>query len=116
MSPEERDPAYLLDMLLAARDVSAFVEGRTFEQYLENRQLRLAVERGLEIIGEASRRVSASFKASHPEIPWREVIGLRNVLAHEYGEVKQDRIWEIATRSVPGLIRRLEPLVPPESS
>jgi uncharacterized protein with HEPN domain len=111
MSPEERDAAYLLDMLLAARDVASFVAPVTLEEYLGDRVRRLAVERGLEIIGEASRRVSVSFKAAHPEIPWRDVVGLRNVLAHEYGEVKQDRLWDIATKSVPELIRHLERFV-----
>jgi uncharacterized protein with HEPN domain len=108
MSPEEKDPAYLLDMLQSARDVASFVEGRTLEEYLRDRKLRAAVERGLEIVGEAARRVSSSFKQAHPEIPWRDVIGLRNVLAHDYGEIDQDRLWETATKKVPELIRGLE--------
>lgn len=111
MSPEEKDGAYLLDMLEAARHVTSFAANLSFDEYLRNPLHRMAVERGLEIIGEASRRVSVSFKASHPEIPWRDVIGLRNVLTHDYGEVNQDRLWEIATRDVPDLIRRLEGLV-----
>jgi uncharacterized protein with HEPN domain len=73
---------------------------------------RMAVERGLELLGEAARRVSASFRESHPEIPWRSLIGLRNVLAHDYGEIRHDRLWEIATRDAPALVRQLEPLVP----
>lgn len=111
MSPEERDGAYLLDMLQAARQVATFTADLTFEEYLGDSLRRMAVERGLEIIGEAARRVSASFKASHPAIPWREVIGLRNVLTHAYGEVKQDRLWEIATKDAPELIRHLEGVV-----
>jgi len=54
-----------------------------FAQYMDDRKLQLAVERSLEIIGEAARRVSPVFRESHPEVPWRRIIGLRNVLAHE---------------------------------
>lgn len=113
MSPEERDPAYLWDMLDAARQVVEFTRGLTFEAYVAAPLRRMAVERALEILGEAARRVSLSFREAHPEIPWRDLIGQRNVLAHDYGEIKQDRIWEAATQHAPKLIGQLEPLVPP---
>jgi len=112
MLPDERDAAYLWDMLDAARTVREFTANVGLDAYLEDRKLQLAVERGLEIIGEAARRVSERFRERHPEIPWRSIIGQRHVLAHEYGEVKQDRIWVVATAQIPELIRQLEPLVP----
>lgn len=113
MSPEERDPAYLWDMLDAARQVVRFTRGITFEAYVEDPMRRMAVERALEILGEAARRVSERFRRAHPEIPWRDLVGQRNVLAHDYGEVEQDRLWESATRHAPELISLLEPLLPP---
>lgn len=76
---------------------------------------RMAVERALEILGQAASRVSASFREAHPEIPWRRIVGLRNVLAHEYGEIRHDRLYEIASRDTLALIRHLEPLVPRDS-
>ncbi len=72
----------------------------------------MAVERAVEIIGEAARRLSDDFKENHPEVPWRSIIGQRNVLAHEYGEIKQERLWKIVTQHIPALIARLEPLIP----
>jgi len=75
--------------------------------------LQAAVERKIEIIGEAARNVSAAFQTQHEEIPWRGIIAQRNVLAHEYGEILIDRIWRVATEHVPDLIARLERLVPP---
>jgi uncharacterized protein with HEPN domain len=93
MRPEERDPGYVWDMLDAARSVREFTTGVTQEEYLKDRKLQLAVERALEIIGEAARLVSPTFKAKHGAIPWKEIIGQRNVLAHEYGEINQERIW-----------------------
>lgn len=113
MRPEERDPGYVWDMLDAARSVRDFTSGVTQDEYLKDRKLQLAVERALEIIGEAARLVSPTFKATHGEIPWKEIIGQRNVLAHEYGEINQERIWLVASRRIPELIDLLEPLAPP---
>ena len=113
MPPDGRDPAYLWDMLDAARSVREFAEGVTFEQYLADKMMRSAVERQLEILGEAARQVSEAFQNEHPEVPWRQIVGLRNVLAHDYGGVRHERVWKIISHQLPGLIRHLEPLVPP---
>lgn len=67
----------------------------------------------MEIIGEAARRVSDEFKANHSEIPWRNIIGLRNILIHEYGEIRISRIWQIATTNVSELIDLINSLIPP---
>lgn len=113
MRPDERDAGYLLDMLRHARRVAQAVRGRTLEEYAADEDLRLAVERRIEIIGEAAGRVSLAFREAHPEIPWRKIVAQRNVLAHEYGEVEDEILWQVATVSVPELIALLEPLVPP---
>ena len=70
------------------------------------------MERHLEIIGEAARKVSVEFQVAHPEIPWRNIIGLRNLLIHEYGEVKVDRVWLIVSNDLDSLISHLEALIP----
>lgn len=114
MRPEDKDPAFLWDMLAAARDILGFIRGNDLAGYLGDRKLQMAVERCVEIIGEAARRVSPSFQNSHPEIPWRNIIAQRNVLAHEYGEIKQERMWTLATTRIPELIAKLEPLIPPQ--
>jgi len=113
MLPEERDAAYLWDMLEAARTVRGFVHQVTLEDYLSNQMLQLAVEREMEIIGEAARRISDTFKETHLHISWSRIVGLRNVLAHQYGSIIQERIWAIAIENVPVLIATLEPLIPP---
>ena len=114
MPPEKQDEAYLWDMLDAAQAVRRFVKGRAFQDYVADRLLRNAVERNVEIIGEAARGVSAQFQASHPEITWRGIIGQRNVIAHEYGEIDDQRLWAVATQFIPELIDKLRPLVPPQ--
>ena len=111
MQLDERDAAYLWDMLDAARTVEQLSSGLDFPQYSNDRRTQLAIERSLEIIGEAAGRVSASFCDAHPEIPWRQIIGQRNILIHEYGEVKQERIWKTVRENIPQLIEQLKPFV-----
>lgn len=113
MLPVDRDTAYLWDMLDSARSACEFTTGVYFVTYERDRKLQLAVERAVEIIGEAARRVSDEYRAAHPEIPWRSMIAQRNVLVHEYGEIKHERMWLLVTEHLPALIRDLEKLVPP---
>jgi len=113
MTHKKADPALLWDMLDAAKAIHSFVSGKTFYHYLDDRMLRGAVERHLEIIGEAAKGVSKTFQKDHPEIPWHRIIAQRHVLAHEYGEIKQELVWRVATLRIPELIEILEPLVPP---
>jgi uncharacterized protein with HEPN domain len=112
MRPEEQNLAYLWDMREAAKEITAFVKGVKYAEFIQKRMIRYAVERQLLVIGEAANHVSSEYQEFHPEIPWRQMIGLRNVLAHEYGEIKVDRIWNTATVSVPELLKALQPLVP----
>ena len=116
MRPEERDPAYLWDMLDAAETLQALAAGLSEAAYLADRKTQLAVERAIEILGEAARRVSPSFQQAHPEIPWSGIIGQRNVIAHEYGEINQERLWIVATVHVADLIPKLRKVVPPVPS
>ena len=114
MRREDRDAAYLWDMVQAARDASAVTAGFTGERLRRDRVRMLALERSMELIGEAARRVSGSFCEKHPQIPWREIVGLRNILAHEYGRVDHARLYATAIKELPGLIEALEKLLPPE--
>ncbi len=112
MLPEERDAAYLWDMREEAQNIAAFIKDFPYAKFVNNKMVRYAVERSLLIIGEAANHVSVKFQEAHPDIPWQQIIGQRNVLAHEYGDIKVDRIWLSATVSVPGLLKALQGLVP----
>ncbi|MBI2422069.1 MAG: DUF86 domain-containing protein [Candidatus Hydrogenedentes bacterium] len=79
--------------------------------YENDEKLQLAVEKLLEIIGEASRRVSEDCRSRHSHIPWAGMIGLRNVLAHEYGEIRVDLIWRVVTLRIPILIAEIETIL-----
>ena len=111
----ERDAAFLLDMLLAARDALSFVEGLDEAAFLKSRLHQSAAIHALEVIGEAAGRVSAATQAAHPEIPWREITGMRHRLIHGYAEVRLDRVWTVLRDHLGPLLAVLDQLVPLES-
>jgi uncharacterized protein with HEPN domain len=111
-----RDDAYLLDMLIAARDVVTFLQGFSREQFGESRLHQQAVMKCLEIIGEAAARVSESTRAVNPNIQWQQIIGMRHRLVHGYFEIDLDKVWDTVRNDIPSLIAKLEPLVPPEEA
>jgi uncharacterized protein with HEPN domain len=103
-------------MLIAARDALSFVYGLSLEQFAASRIHQQAVTKALETIGEAAGRISEQARAEHPEIPWREVTGMRHRLVHDYFEINLDKVWETVQNDLPPLIAKLEPLVPPEAA
>ena len=113
MLPEDRDAADLWDILDRARRIRAYVADKSFDQYLRDRLLQDAVERCVEVIGEAANRLSEAFRQAHCEIPWRGIIAQRHVLAHDYDEIRPERIYGVAVELIPDLIEQIEPLVPP---
>jgi uncharacterized protein with HEPN domain len=111
MPPNERDMSYLWDMRKYALEIKEIINGVPHTRFIENKTIRYAIERLLLIIGEAANHVSREFKEQHSNIEWAQIIGLRNILAHEYGEVKIDKIYLAATKSIPALLEHLEPLL-----
>ena len=111
MQPDERDAAYLWDMLSAAREARAIVEGIPVDRFLGDSLRRRALERTIEILGEAARRVTPGFRAAHAEIDWRGLAGQRNILAHEYGRINHRLMHEAASERLPALIDILERMI-----
>jgi uncharacterized protein with HEPN domain len=109
-----RDEAHLLDILIAARKAMQFVGGIDRKQFEENELVQNAVMRPLEIIGEASAKISKDFRKSHTEIPWKEMAGLRNRLIHEYFRIDYGAVGDTIQKDLPNLIEIIEPLVPKE--
>ena len=108
-----RDEALLLDMLLAAGDARRFVKGLDQAQFDASKLHGAAVARCIEIIGEAARKASREFRDAHPDIPSREIIGMRHRLIHDYTEIRLDIVWGVLWDELPGLIAALQALVPP---
>jgi len=108
MRPEERDLSLLWDMLEAAKDVVSFTKDVKYIDFETDKKLRYAVERQILVIGEAAKHVSEGTKNAYPDIPWNNIIGMRNVLAHEYGEILTSRIWSTAKNNLPELTSNIE--------
>ncbi len=103
------DPAARLrHMLEHAREAIALVGGKARQDLDQDRVLSLALVRLVEIVGEAAARVPGEERNRRPEIPWLEIIGMRNRLIHGYDDVDHDILWAILTVDLPVLVRELE--------
>lgn len=112
----QRDDSLLLDRLHAARQIREYTAGLQEADFLKSRRDQDAVLLQFTVLGEMAKRVSLEFQNAHPEIPWRKIMGFRNVVVHDYFQVDVHRVWKIASRDIPELIKTLEPLVPPDSA
>jgi uncharacterized protein with HEPN domain len=108
----QRDLGYLLDILHEARMALSFVTGKTSVDFEQDHQCQYAVIRAIEVMGEAAGRVSDDFRDSHPEIPWRRIIGMRNRMIHGYDDIVLSIVWEVVSSDIPELISLVEPLAP----
>jgi uncharacterized protein with HEPN domain len=93
----------LRDMLSAVDAVREMIDGVDFAAYRKDTKLRLAIERAIEIVSEASRHIPEAETNRFPDIPWREIAGIGNKLRHEYQRIDDTIMWKIATRSLPEL-------------
>ncbi|MCY3625370.1 MAG: DUF86 domain-containing protein [Candidatus Dadabacteria bacterium] len=109
------EAAYLLDMLLAAQDALEFSSSLTFQQFAQDRLRQNAVFKCIEIIGEAATHVEEKTKRKNPKVPWQNIIGTRNRLAHGYFQISLEVVWDIVKNDIPQLIDLLKTLVPPEA-
>ena len=105
--PRDRDRVRLLHMLEHAREAIQLVEGRTRQDLDTDRLLSLALVRLLEIVGETAAKVSPEGRTRYPDIPWSEIVSLRNRLIHGYDSVDSDILWRIVESDLPVLVRSL---------
>lgn len=109
-----RDEATPLDIAQAARTIIAFVEGVDEASFIANAEKHWAVVAQPLVIGEAVTRLSREFTASHPEVEWARIVGMRNRLIHGYDKIRWELVWRTATDAVPKLLAQIAPLLPPE--
>jgi uncharacterized protein with HEPN domain len=108
----KRDPELALHQILSyAREAVEIVQGKSRSDLDQDRMLNLALTRLLEIIGEAANRVPDKVQDQYPELPWLQMIGLRNRLIHGYDSVDFDILWNIVIRDLPVLITKLEAIL-----
>lgn len=104
---EHGDNALLMDMQEYAQQVMVYLKSRSKQDFLSDRQLRDAVAYNLQVVGEASYRVSAGFKERNPQIDWFKIAGLRHRIVHDYRRVDDETLWRITQKYVPPLITAL---------
>lgn len=106
----QRDRAHVLDIREAARLAISYVEGVEKADFLSDTRLQDSVIRRIEIIGEAARRVSDQTRTLNPSVPWREMIGMRNLLIHDYDDVDAEVVWQTVKEGLPQLLDKLSRL------
>lgn len=105
------DKSHLWDLKQAALDIVEFTRGKNYDLFVKDKLTRFAIERQLLVIGEVAKRLSQEFKESQSDVQWTAMIGLRNIIAHEYGEILSERVWKIATENVPLLLKQLNSIL-----
>ena len=108
MPLNENDLSFLIDIVDCIIDINEFTKEIEFYEFEKDKMRKLAVERQLEIIGQAANKISKDTQNILENIPWPNIIGLRNKLAHDYGEILAERIWIISKNSVQELLKELE--------
>ena len=96
-----RERLYLEDILAAADAVAGFIETQTWELFEANLMLRSAVVHQMTVIGEAVSRLSPELRERHPETPWADIKGFRNIVVHHYFGIDWNEVWRAATQDVP---------------
>ena len=100
--------AYLYDMMESARAICRYTEGVAFDQFWDNAEKRDAVAMRIAAIGDAARNVDKATEATIPAVPFQNIRGMRNRIAHDYGKVDFREVWKVAEKDIKPLISALE--------
>ena len=106
-----RDRQSVEDMLCAARKILGYTENTTREGLISMPMRLDAVLYEIVVIGEAARRLSEEARTAHPEVPWREIIGMRSIITHGYDQIDDDELWQVIERDLPDLMVKLEKIL-----
>ena len=112
----QHDLIRLRHMLAAAKEALEFAAGKTRMDLEKDRLHMLAIIKSIEIIGEAASKVTETFKTEKSNIPWNDIINMRNRLIHAYFDVNLDIVWQTVKTDLPDLIKALEEIIPPEET
>jgi len=105
---ERRDTDLVADISDAARRIEEYIRGMTFEEFEKDTKTQDAVVRNIEIVGEAVKRLSGGFKRRHPDVPWKQMAGMHDVVVHRYFGVAIDIVWRVAKKDLPEAIARFQ--------
>jgi uncharacterized protein with HEPN domain len=107
---------YLRDLLDAIEKIQNFIKDLDFEEFKKDDKTKFAVIRALEIIGEATKHISEEVRNKYPEVPWKDMAGMRDVLAHAYFGVDEETVWLTAKEKIVQIKPSIEKILIEESN
>lgn len=105
------DSVYLKHILDAINDINAFVKGMNKDRFLDNKAIKYAVVRSLEIIGEAGKHLSKGFRDQYKDVPWDDICGMRDKLIHDYIGVDYTIVWKAVEKDIPLLEKKIRKIL-----
>jgi len=98
---------YLQDIWESTLAIEEYTQNLTEDEFYSNRQVQDAIVRRLEIIGEAVKNIDDDFRNKYPQIPWKKIAGMRDIIAHEYFGVKLERVWDVLRKDLPDINQQM---------
>ena len=108
MREHSRDRGRLEDILKYGQNVEKIIEGITFEEFVSDLRTYYSTMKNIEVIGEAANMLTRHFREVYSELPWRQIISMRNVLVHGYAQVSDEDLWQTATKDILPLCERIQ--------
>ena len=112
---KRRDPDYLSDIREAMQRILMYTADLTSQQFMEDIKTQDAVVRNLEVIGEATKNLSANLRKSHPDVPWKDLMGMRDKMIHHYFGINYEIVWTIAKDELASLLPYIESILTKEN-
>jgi uncharacterized protein with HEPN domain len=112
MSARPRDNLYLGDILEAIQRVLEYTKGLSYEEFLKHPMVQDAVLRNIQVIGEATKKLSEELQDSQPAVPWREMAGMRDKIVHDYFGVNFRVVWDVVQKDLPAVLSLIRPILP----
>ena len=107
MREHSRDKGRLEDIKHYAQNVEIILDGITFDAFVQDIRVYYSVMKNIEVVGEAANMLTKDFKEQHPELPWRQIVKMRNVLVHGYAQVSNVDLWDTATNDIKVLLAQV---------
>ena len=107
-----RNSASLLDIVRAGQLILQFAQGVSREQLESDVMRQSAILYQITIMGEATKRLSCEFRSQHTEVPWDDIAGMRDIIAHQYDRLDMNIVWQVIQRNIPDLLIMIVPLLP----
>jgi uncharacterized protein with HEPN domain len=113
---KRRDSDYLSDIREGIHRILTYTAGLTYQQFMGDIKTQDAVVRNLEIIGEATKKLSIHIRKSYPKVPWKDMMGMRDKMIHHYFGVNYEIVWTISKEELIGLLPEFENILAKEDS